>query len=317
MPFADLHCDTISRLLAQQRAGQLTSLRCGAGLEVNLAKLRHSGYALQNFALFVDLQAPQVQATSPWEEVQALAGCYWKELENNRDWATPVFTSADLDRAKAAGKLACVLTVEEGGVCQGDLSRLRRLHRLGVRMLTLTWNYANELARPNKQAGGLTETGIAFLEEMEALGMILDVSHLGDDGFWEVCRRAKRPFVASHSSCRALYDHPRNLTDDMIKALADQGGLVGVNFYAGFLDGGSITRTGDILRHLRHVIDVGGLDVAALGSDFDGIDTPLELGDSGTMDCLPAALEQNGFTPREIDALCWGNVWRFYREQLG
>lgn len=312
MPFADLHCDTISRLLHQQREGQPTTLRQGEPLEVNLTKLRHSGYLLQNFALFVDLHAPHTQATSPWAELQALARCYWQEVERNRDWLHPVLSAKDLDRAKAAGKLAAVLTVEEGGVCQGDLSRLGTLHRLGVRMLTLTWNYENELAHPNGQQGGLTETGFSFLAEMERLGMIPDVSHLGDQGFWDVCHQANRPFVASHSSCRALYPHRRNLTDEMIRAIGARGGLVGVNFYAGFLDGGPITRTGDILRHLRHIIDVGGLEAAALGSDFDGIDTPLELGDSGTMDRLTTALEQGDFTPREIDALCWGNVWRFY-----
>lgn len=316
MPFADLHCDTISRLLHQQRAGQPTTLRQGEPLQVNLTKLRRSGYTLQNFALFVDLHAPQTLATSPWSELQALARRYWQEVQENRDWLHPVLSARDLTRAQETGKLAAVLTVEEGGVCQGALSHLRTLYRLGVRMLTLSWNYENELAHPNGQQGGLTETGFAFLEEMEALGIIPDVSHLGDQGFWDVCRQAKRPFVASHSNCRALYPHRRNLTDEMLRALGDRGGLVGVNFYAGFLDGGPLARTGDILRHLRHVIDVGGLDVVALGSDFDGIDTPVELGDAGTMERLTTALEQGGFTPREIDALCWGNVWRFYGEWL-
>lgn len=316
MPFADLHCDTISRLLQQRRAGQSTTLRQGEPLQVNLNKLRRSGYVLQNFALFVDLRAPQTQVLGPWTELYVLAQCYWREVTDNRDWLHPVLSAKDLGRAKAAGKLAAVLTVEEGGVCQGNVARLRALHDFGVRMLTLTWNYENELARPNGQQGGLTETGFAFLEEMETLGIIPDVSHLGDQGFWDVCRQAKRPFVASHSSCRALYPHRRNLTDEMLRALGERGCLVGVNFYAGFLDGGSVTRTADILRHLRHIIDTAGLEAAALGSDFDGIDTPLELGDAGTMDRLTAALEQGGFTPREIDALCWGNVWRFYGERL-
>ena len=103
--------------------------------------------------------------------------------------------------------VGCLLTVEEGGVCLGRLPLLRTLYRVGVRMLTLTWNYPNELGQPNGQPGGLTETGLAFLEEMERLGMIADVSHLGDDGFWDVARHAKRPFLASHSCCRALRDH--------------------------------------------------------------------------------------------------------------
>lgn len=312
MPFADLHCDTISRLLDCRRAGIPCQLRDGAGLHINLEKLKHSGYLLQNFALFVNL----ADASDPWTEVLLLAELYTSQMEASQDLVRTVHTFADMEQARREGKLAAVLTVEEGGVCQGDLDKLRTLHRLGARMLTLTWNHENELARPNGRTGGLTDTGRAFLTEMERLHMIPDVSHLGDDGFWEVCRLARRPFAASHSSARALWNHRRNLTDDMIRALADRGGIVGVNFYAGFLNAGEVSRLDDIVRHTRHMIDVGGLACVALGSDFDGIDCPLELGDAGHMDRLVRAFEQNGFTPREIDAVCWENVWNFYREVL-
>ena len=312
MPFADLHCDTISRLLAARRAGLPWTLRDTDNLHINLNKLHQSGYLLQNFALFVHLK----EVASPWAEVLALTQLYTQELSANEDLISPVRTFDDLDQARQAGKIAAVLTVEEGGVCEGDPARLRTLHRLGVRMLTLTWNDENGLAAPNGKPGGLTDTGRAFLTEMEALSIIPDISHLGDDGFWEVCHRATRPFVASHSNCRALWDHRRNLTDEMIRALADRGGIVGVNFYAHFLGPGNTSRLTEIVRHLRHMIDVGGLACAALGSDFDGIDCPLELGDAGHMDRLVQALDQAGFTPREIDAVCWNNVWNFYRDTL-
>ena len=146
--------------------------------------------------------------------------------------------------------------------------------------------------------------------------MIADVSHLGDDGFWDVARHAKRPFLASHSCCRALRDHRRNLTDEMLKALADNGGLVGVNFYSAFLGPHELSRTEDIVRHIRHVVDVGGEELAALGSDFDGIDCPLELEYAGHMDRLIRALEQGGFTPRQIERVCWQNAWDFYERTL-
>ena len=312
MPFADLHCDTISRLLAGRRLGLTAGLRQDDRLHVDLMKLHASGAIVQNFALFVNL----AKVEDPWQEVLTMADLYEEEMAKNQDLACPVRSFADLEAARRSGRVGCVLTVEEGGVCRGRLPLLRTLYRLGVRMLTLTWNHPNELAQPNGQPGGLTETGVAFLAEMEALGMIPDVSHLGDDGFWDVCRLAKKPFVASHSCCRALWDHRRNLTDDMIRAIADRGGVVGMNYYASFLGPYSTSRLEDVTRHLRHVVEVGGLSAAALGSDFDGIDCPLEWEHAGHLDRLTAALDQAGFTPEEIDAICWKNVWNLYRELL-
>lgn len=110
--------------------------------------------------------------------------------------------------------------------------------------------------------------------------------------------------------------HRRNLTDAMLRALADRGCLVGVNFYAGFLGPHGTSRLADLTRHIRHMIQVGGLDLVALGSDFDGIDCPLELEDAGHMDRLVQAMEGAGFTPREIEAVCWKNAWEFYRRVL-
>ena len=311
MPIIDLHCDTISRLLRDRRAGGTDTLRAGPGGHISLEKLRRSGYLLQAFALFVDLK----ETEDPLREVLALADLFWQEAQANVD-LLPVRDFSDLERARAENKLAALLTVEEGGVFGGEPALLRTLHRLGVRLVTLTWNYPNELGFPNGMAGGLTERGFAFLEEMERLRILADVSHLGDEGFWDVCRAAKRPFLASHSCCRALRDHPRNLTDEMIRAIADRGGIVGVNFYARFLGEDPVSRTADILRHLRHIINVGGLSAAALGSDFDGIDCPLELGDAGNMGALAEAMDAAGFTPLEIEAVTWKNAWDFFKETL-
>ncbi len=312
MPFIDLHCDTVSRLLANRRANGTDDLRTGPGGHVSLEKLRRSGYLLQAFALFVD----QKSAEDPLAEVLTLADLYWQEVEKNRDWLLPVATFSDLETARDQGRVGALLTVEEGGVFRGDLALLRTLHRLGMRLVTLTWNYENQLGSPNGQTGGLTETGFAFLSEMERLRILPDVSHLSDTGFWDVCRAAKRPFLASHSCCRALQDHPRNLTDEMIRALAERGGIVGVNFYSRFLGNGSVSRTSDIARHLRHMIDVGGLAVASLGSDFDGIDCTLEFGDAGDMEKMIRDLKVHGFTDREIEAVAWKNAWDFLKETL-
>lgn len=146
--------------------------------------------------------------------------------------------------------------------------------------------------------------------------MLPDVSHLGDEGFWDLCRLARRPFLATHSGCRALHDHRRNLTDEMLRALGDRGCLVGVNFYAGFLGPHETSRLADLTAHLRHMIRTAGLEAVALGSDFDGIDCPLEVGDAGCLDRLVQAMEAAGFTPREIEAVCWKNAWDFFQRTL-
>ncbi len=312
MPMIDLHCDTLSRLLADRRGGGTDTLRSGPGGHVSLEMLRDSGYLLQAFACFVDLNA----AVDPWGEVQALAELYREEAEKNQDLLCPVFSFSDLEQAGIEGKTGGLLTVEEGGVLEGNLDRLQALHKLGVRLITLTWNYENELAFPNGEPGGLKPKGFDCLAEMERLHMIPDVSHLGDDGFWDVHRTAKRPFLASHSCCRALRNHPRNLTDEMLRAMADRGGIVGVNFYSHFLGTDPVSRTADILRHLRHMLDVGGLHLPALGSDFDGIDCALELGDAGGMPSLIEAMDAGGFTAEEIEAVTWKNAWGFLREDL-
>ena len=229
-------------------------------------------------------------------------------------------------------------TVEEGAVCKGRLGNLRLLYRLGVRMLTLTWNFPNELGWPNvripeKASGsipdfttpdrehGLTETGFDFLEEMERLGMIVDVSHLSDAGFWDVARTAKKPFVASHSNARAVCGNVRNLDDDMIRALAEKGGVTGLNFCTSFLEEEKETEKvhGNlevIAAHARHIVNIGGEDCLGLGSDFDGIQTNDAIPDTSCLPSLADALEKAGFSGRQIDKIFCENVLRVYREIL-
>ena len=204
-------------------------------------------------------------------------------------------------------------------------------------MLTLTWNYQNELGSPNidrkkkptlqdtfvpNVSDGMTEMGFAFVERMEELGMIVDVSHLSDAGFWDVARRAKRPFVASHSNARQICPCVRNLTDETIRALAEKGGVTGLNFCADFLtkaqentpNPGTVEA---VVRHAKHIVKVGGMECLGLGSDFDGIDTHAELPGADAMERLWHALVKGGFTQDQADAVFGGNVLRLYREVLG
>ncbi len=330
MRVADMHCDTLSEIYCAQKQGKETHLDSNS-FHVDLDKLKTGDYGLQNFAIFTNVE----ETENPLEYAMELLDLFYMEMEANQDRISVVKTWKDIEENWKKGRLSAMLTIEEGAVCRGNLRILRDFYRLGVRMMTLTWDYDNELAFPNQvfwdgpMAGtgiadtsrGLTETGLAFVEEMERLGIILDISHLNDAGIYDVFRYAKKPFVASHSNARAVASHPRNLTDDMIKKLAERGGVMGLNFCSAFLrdfrkreDAESLIR--DMVEHIRHIKKVGGISCIGLGTDFDGIGGRMEIDSAAGLQKLALALEQAGFSISEIEAVFYGNVLRLYRELL-
>ncbi|MCM1569172.1 MAG: dipeptidase [Roseburia sp.] len=314
MKIIDMHCDTISRLYQQKCAGTQEGLDRNDG-HLDLKRMGESGYLLQNFALFVN----QGACEDSWQEVCALHEIYEEQMLRNQERISPVRRYEDIAEAEAAGRMGAMLTVEEGGVCGGSIERLEELYDWGVRMLTLTWNYPNELGRPAKtaQGEGLTPKGREFIGEMERIGMIVDVSHLSDRGFYDVAELARKPFVASHSNARSICGHFRNLTDDMIKKTAECGGCIGLNFYRDFLvENQEDSALQALVRHAKHIVSVGGNEVLGLGSDFDGIDTNEELPGAQSMGLLWDALHESGFTQEQLDRIFYKNVLRLYREAL-
>lgn len=322
MKVVDMHCDTILELYKARERGEEISL-LDNDLHIDLKKMEAGDYFLQNFALFVDLKGTE----DPFLTCVRMADLFYQVMEENRDRISPVTTWAEIERNWKEGRMSALLTLEEGEVCQGDPALLRTLYRLGARMMTLTWNYENSLAWPGREGGlpetekGLKERGFEILEEMEALGMIVDVAHLSDAGIWDVLRTAKKPFVASHSNARSLASHARNLTDEMIRAIAEKGGVIGINYYCNFLEdipegGRQISRISRMVEHMKHIRQVGGAGCIGLGSDFDGIYGEVEIGNSAGLPRLAEAMESAGFTAGEVEAVFHGNVLRLYREVL-
>ena len=236
--------------------------------------------------------------------------------------------------------MSAMLTVEEGAVIKGSMKHLEELYCMGVRMMTLTWNYENEIGYPNvdllrvkkeeithpgfvpETEKGLTDFGREVVEKMQDMGMIVDVSHLSDAGYYDVLSCSKKPFVASHSNARSVCGHVRNMTDDMIRKLSRHGGVMGLNFCADFMETvpegtynpGSLDAA---VRHARHIVNVGGLEVLGLGSDFDGISTNEAIRGVQDMELLWDALHKGGFTERELDYIFYKNVLRVYKDCLG
>lgn len=321
MKVVDMHCDTIGELWKAEKAGKPISLRSNS-LHIDLEKMQKGDYLLQNFAMFVFLGREK----DPLVNVLEMIDVYNRAMAENADLIGPVLKYEDIEKNRAAGKLSGMLTIEEGAVLKGNPYVVRSLYQLGVRMLTLTWNFENEIGYPNtivkakdydpSRHYGLKPEGIEIVREMNRVGMIVDVSHLGDDGFWDVVKYCDGPFVASHSNARAVCNHTRNMTDDMIRALADKGGVMGLNFCGDFLNPNGKSRVEDMVRHAKHIINVGGSDILGLGTDYDGIDGDLELDHCDKMPLLAQEMERQGFSTQQIEKIFHGNVLRLYREVL-
>lgn len=310
---ADLHCDTILLIWLSELNGKRLSLRENPGdgtkLHIDLGKLQAGGYALQNFALFTDLKMPlsalggnavsisekmpaeglsSIRSAdgyvNPWVQVTEMIRVFREEMSANADMISQVRTWRDIEENRRNGRISALLTTEEGGIIGGDLNRLDDLFEAGVRMMTITWNYENELGFPNRlpdhvrddfrqyfrfrpESGtGLTDFGKEAVYKMVSLGIIPDVSHLSDDGFYDVAGIAKGPFVASHSNARSLCGCSRNLTDDMIRIIGEHGGVIGLNYCPSFLmetdDEEKCFASCEMLaHHARHIMNVGGREV--------------------------------------------------------
>lgn len=311
MQYIDFHCDTLSRIFYKVDTDNTEILWSNKG-HVDLSRLSGSGCLAQFFACFLDRKTPAVSGTHYQDALEMIR--LMKDTLALHPEASLALSYEDYLHNKANRLLSCFLTVEEGGILDGNVERLPSLYEAGIRLITLTWNYENDLGCPHNMSSvfgtGLKPFGFEVLSEMERLGMLIDVSHLSDAGFEDVYCHTHMPFVASHSCCRSLCGHSRNLTDEMIRKIGERQGLIGVNFYGTFLqDDGRSTLNG-IIRHLRHIINTGGLDVAALGSDFDGMDCEMELTGCQDMPKLIPALEKAGFSPHEIDAVCFKNSER-------
>ena len=324
MKIIDMHCDTISRICGERNRGKNVKLRSNS-FQLDLEKMKRAGYLLQNFAMFLDTG----ESASPYKDCKRQIHIFQEEMKENQDMIAPVTSYEEILAHESQGKMSALMTLEEGEACEGSLEKLEEFHRLGVRMMTFTWNYPNSLGFPGEpaasrlaQSQGLTHLGMEFLERMEELGIIPDVSHLSDAGIRDLCRFAKKPFCASHSNARFLCHRGRNLPDDLIRGIAKRGGVIGANYYGPFLTatpdvlGRFYGYASDIAAHIRHIADVGGIDCIGLGSDFDGIDNNLELKNCGSMRLLEQALKKAGFHERELDKIFYQNVLAFYKELL-
>ena len=310
MRYIDFHCDTAGRMLYENQGLEKNEFN------VDIEKLKKGGALAQVFALFID--AGEVKDVHL--EFEIMYRNLMKELEKNKQHIEVVRNINELNIVEQKGKIGAFLSIEEGEVLNGKIERVKEVYDKGIRIITLTWNYKNKIGYPNYnyiyKDKGLTDLGIEIVEEMENVGIIPDASHLSDAGFYDLIKICKKPFIASHSNSRSVTNHPRNLTDDMIKLLAQKGGVMGINFCAEFLGKNEVSSIEDMVKHIKHIKNVGGIDVISLGSDFDGIENKVEINDTSQMDKLKDALEKEGFSYEEIEKIYYKNALRVFLEVL-
>ena len=222
-------------------------------------------------------------------------------------------SAADLENA--AG-VSVILGIEGGEGAEGSLHRLEELFGEGVRLMTLTWNHKNEISGTAfEKSGGLTPFGKKAVLKMQELHMMVDVSHLSDEGFYDVAEITSKPFIASHSNSRTVCPHFRNLTDDQFKVLINRGGVAGINLCPDFL--GADPSVDSVVRHIEHFASLGGENNIGIGADFDGIDS-LPRGISGTEDLYKVfdRLLSLNYSQEQVDKIAFSNMYRVFSEVL-
>lgn len=261
----DGHCDTLVKAYEEGKT------LLNNDLHVDFKRLYNYNAPVQFFAVWLDKK----YYPEAFDRTNRIIDFFEDELHKSADIAAKVLNLNDILKNKTEGKISALLAIEGGEAIEGSLDKLQKLYDRGIRAMTLTWNYANKIADGAgvENPSGLTEFGRDCVAKMNNMGMIVDVSHLSDKGFWDVCETAVNPFIATHSNARAICGAKRNLTDKQIKALAENGGIMGLNLYSSFIAEKGPGTVDDILNHIEHIINVGGEDVLGLGCDFDGIDS--------------------------------------------
>lgn len=309
---ADCHCDTIRFMDREDYA--FGRRNCTA--HIDLPRLREGGVGLQFFAV----------CTAPLREQDPLPaallgiGCYHRTLAAGSDHLQSLEYREDLANARDAGKIGALLALEGAEPLERDPELLEIFFLLGVRAVSLTWNHRNRFADgagEEAASGGLTGDGRRLVRELSRRGIILDLAHLSSRCFFEALALAGPPPLVSHANARALCAHPRNLSDEQIRALAARGGALGMSLYPRFITGDGEADLERLVDHFVHVAALVGVEHLALGSDFDGIERSVTgIEDAAAYPALLEALSRRGFQPREIELIAWGNVERIIGNNL-
>lgn len=302
VPVFDLHCDTANELIGLDGTAGSGLRKSQAHIDLERAGSL-AGYA-QCFACFT---TPSDRC-DPVDVFEKKLAAIHRELAKNQDRIRQVYTAQEIEANRSAGIMSAILTIEGPAGFGFDPALLDDLYKVGFRISTLGWNELNPLTGSHLTGGGLTDLGREYVKEAQRLGMIVDVSHISDDGFWDIMDITHSPVIASHSNSRAVCDVSRNLTDDMFLAVCGTGGVAGINLYPDFL--GDCATLDTVCDHIFHFLELDpeGKHIA-LGGDLDGVDS-LPSDFQGVQDYpkLAQRLLERGLNEDMITDIFWNNA---------
>lgn len=310
-----------------------------------LDEIRSSGVR----ACVVTLGNPGLHGPIAWWDVQKEYEAYEAHIQKNPDRLSKATTTADIDRAVERGTLALLYYLQNAAPIQDDLKRLETLHGWGVRLMQLTYNTRNLLGDGclERTNAGLSRFGLEVVRQMNELGMIVDVSHCGEATTLDALEFSRKPVSINHSGCKAVYDHPRNKSDEALRRMAERGGVIGIFQINPYLGGQERNTLEDYLTHLDHAVKVAGLEHVGIGSDREYRAIPdtaeekrkledelarlgpatsatfrwplflSELNHPRRMETLQRALEQRGYKAAAREKILGGNFYRLFRETIG
>jgi membrane dipeptidase len=346
----DTHNDVPSKMIDD---GYNADVRHSPGFakdqgQSDLPRFMESGITGQFLSAWVDAPYALKTPDSSWKRIQIYLDTIDAFVRRHPTELTFATTAREVREAKAQGKVAMLIGVEGGHAIEGSLDHLRELYRRGVRYMTLTWNNGTPWAGSaaglnNTRTGGLSSFGREVIREMNRLGMLVDISHVSDSTFFDVIAVTSAPVIASHSSARAINSHRRNMSDEQLRAVARNGGVVNVNFYSVFIDPGFLAKADSITRalqdesrveaalralprpplsilidHFVHIARVAGIDHVGIGSDFDGVGglLPAGMDDVTRLPLIAQALLDRGFSETDVKKVLGGNMLRVMERVL-
>ena len=307
-PVFDFHCDTALALLGDD-LNQAGSLRKNNG-HIDLERAGQLGGYAQCFACFTTDIPELLQGISPIVLFERELATIQREVDKNSDLISIAYSAEEIEENRALGKMSAILTLEGTAGIDYNPGLLEDLWAIGFRVSSLGWNEKNPLTGSNVTGGGLTDLGREYVKEVQKLGMRIDVSHISDEGFWDIMKITEAPILATHSNSRAVHNHSRNLTDDMFRAIRETGGVAGYNTCRDFT--GENPDLDTVCDHILHFmeLDPEGKHIA-LGGDLDGVETmPDGFDGVQSYHALARHLLNRGLTEQNVMDIFWNNAIR-------
>ena len=302
-PVFDLHCDTASALMGGTAGGLRNN-----NLHIDLERAKTLPCYAQCFACFTTSNRDYPDGRSPIQIFEKQLAVILRELERNHDVIRLAYSAQEIENNRKEGIMSGILTIEGAAGIDFNPELMEDLHNIGFRISSLGWNELNPLTGSNVTGGGLTDLGREFVNEAQRVGVLIDVSHISDEGFWDIMDITNAPVIATHSNSRAVCDVSRNLTDEMFRAICKTGGVAGINMYGAFL--GENPTIDTVCDHIFHFLelDPSGKHIA-LGGDLDGCDKlPAEF--TGVQDFAKVSerLMERGLDTQMVHNIFWNNA---------